>query len=267
MLIKVTNQCGAGCSHCMENSTPKSGQHMTMETFDKALDLTARVERLAWKMGANPLILLSGGECTEHPEIVAMVEKVERRGWMPMLISNGYWLADKVLVEALLPPGRAIFVQVTHDPRFYPKAPPPKTSDPRVGFVAALTALLPLGRAKHKEGIATRGVPLKNAPSSFNLRSITRGTQSIEKAIAMLRLRAAMGNSGNCIPSISFEGNVIAGETRSCFKIGTVDSSNAELTEALIAMRCNECGLVDNLTREQKMAIGEYDQAIESQQP
>lgn len=258
MLIKVTNQCDAGCSHCMEHSTPKSGQHMTMATFDKALDMTARVERLAWAMGANPMILLSGGECTEHPEIVAMVDKVEQRGWIPVLISNGNWLSNRALVGALLRPGRAIFVQVTHDPRFYPKAPPPRVSDSRVGYVPSLTALIPLGRAQRKEGIADRGVPLKKAPGSFNLRSMTRATKSIEQAVAMLRLRAAVGSSGNCIPSVSHEGDVMAGETRSCFKIGTVDSSNAELTEALVAMRCNECGLVDNLTHEQKVAIGEH---------
>ena len=40
-------------------------------------------------------------------------------------------------------------------------------------------------------------------------------------------------------------------------RIGTVDSSNEELTRGLVEMRCNRCGLVDNLTPEQKRAIGE----------
>jgi hypothetical protein len=256
MLIKVTNQCGMGCSHCMEESTPKPGQHMTPEIFEKALLMTRRVEGAAWALGIPPLILLSGGECSEHPDIVKVIEAVIAQGLVPLLITNGMWLGNPELREAILVPGRTIFVQVTNDSRFYPTVPP-KFDDERVMYVDKLTHLIPLGRALRKKGLADMGLPLKNAPSSFNLRSATRKFGSIEGAVAMLRARSAMGQSGQCIPSVSHEGHVMAGESRSCFKIGTVDSSNEELTQALINMQCNNCGLVDNLTQEQKRAIGE----------
>jgi hypothetical protein len=73
----------------------------------------------------------------------------------------------------------------------------------------------------------------------------------------MLRARAAMGMAGHCSPSISSDGTIVAGETSNCFPIGDVHSSAQDVTRALVAMSCNKCGLVDNLTQEQKVAIGE----------
>lgn len=256
MLIITTNKCSMGCSHCMQDSTPK-GEHMTRETFLKTLDFTRRVESQAWQLGCLPLILLSGGEATEHPDIVWFIETIFAQGLAAVLITNGMWLADpKLRATILRPEWPQLFVQVTNDARFYPTSPE-RFDDPRITYVEKLMALLPLGRASRKRGIADMGVPLKNAPSSFNLRSMTRSTGSIEAAVTMLRARAMMGQSGHCIPTVSEAGDVMAGETRSCFKIGTVESSNAELTKALVEMRCNNCGLVDNLTQPQKRAIGE----------
>lgn len=258
MLIKVTNYCSMGCSHCMESSTIK-GEHMTADTFARALRFAQRTEGNAWRAGIPPLILLSGGECTEHPDIVKYVEAVIGLGWVPMLLTNGMWLADKDLRESLLrPEWKQLFVQVTHDPRFYPKDPPIVIDDSRITYIPSLTLLIPLGRAKRKPGLsAETGLPKRNAPSSFNLRSLTRSLRSFNEAVVMMRARAASGMSGHCSPSVADNGDVMAGETRDCFKIGTVDSTNEELTKALIEMKCNACGLVDNLSPAHKRAIGE----------
>lgn len=255
MLIKVTNYCSMGCSHCMEDSTVQ-GAHMARDVFERALDCTARLDGLAWREGLPPLVLLSGGECTEHPEIVALVARVIARGWIPLLITNGMWLADAALRASLLrPEWPRLFVQVTNDPRFYPAAPPPRVDDRRVTYVDALTALLPLGRLARKKG--PHPVPTARAPSSFNFRSLVRAHGSIERAVYALRRRALEGRSGHCTPSICDDGRVVAGETRQCFAIGTVDSSNDALTRAAIAMRCNACGLVDGLSLAHRAAIGE----------
>jgi hypothetical protein len=255
MLIKVTNFCSMGCSHCMEDSTVQ-GAHMPLERFERALDCTARIEGFAWRQGIPPLILLSGGECTEHPSIAQLVARVLARGWIPLLITNGAWLADPTLRASLLrPEWPRLFVQVTHDPRFYPSAPPPRVDDRHVTYVDALTALLPLGRLARKKG--PHPLPTKEAPSSFNFRSLVRAHGSIERAVYALRKRAAAGRSGHCIPSICDDGRVVAGETRSCFAIGTVDSTTAALSKAAIEMRCNACGLVDNLSPAHRAAIGE----------
>jgi hypothetical protein len=247
VLIKVTNRCSMGCSHCLEDSTPNSA-HMPWEGFLEALDFTQRIEGFAWEQGCPSIILLSGGECTEHPDIVRMVEEVISRGWAPMLLTNGLWLENEELREALLRP------EVTNDPRFYPKAPP-KVDDHHVVYVDSLTVLIPLGRGR-RESEHRKGVPLRKGPSSFNLRSLTRGLGDVVLAVAALRARAGTGLAGHCIPSISVNGDVMAGESNNCFKVGTVHSSIGMLAEAISNMQCNRCGLENNLTQEQKRAIG-----------
>ena len=250
MLVKVTNYCSAGCSHCMEDST-RRGTHMTEETFRKALSFTKRIERVALEAGCPPMLLLSGGECTEHPEIVRFVEIVVEEGFFPLLITNGLWLANEELRAALLrPEWPKMLVQVTNDDRFYPQPLPVRVEDRRIVYSERLPGgLLPLGRAARR-----RGEDQKKAPSSFNLRSITRSM----RAVAFIRARALLGGlNGQCTPSVCDNGDVMAGESRNCFRIGTVDSSEEELTRALVDMKCNRCGLVGNLTHEQKRAIGE----------
>lgn len=255
MLIKTTNACGRGCNHCLEDSTP-AGAHMTAATFEAALDFSARTEAAAWKLGVLPRILLSGGECTEHPDIVAYIERVYARGMLPTLISNGVWLGDPERRAAILrPEWKTLFVQVTYDARYYPAPPPPRVDDPRLAYVDSLTKLTPLGRLARKKG--ERALPTLGAPGSFNLRSAARSLGSFAAAVCMLRLRTAAGKSGHCIPSVSDDGTVTAGESRNCWTLGTVWSTEAELTRAILAMgSCNHCGLEDGLNREQKHAIG-----------
>ena len=254
MLLKVTNRCGAGCSHCMEDSTP-AGAHMSLDTFEAALDFTARTEGIAWRTGIPPRILLSGGECTEHPEIVAFVERVRARGFLPMLLSNGHFLADNALRDALLrPEWPEILVQVTYDPRFYPKRPTQRVNDPRIVYVDALTVLLPLGRQARKTGRPP--LPFRKGPSSFNLRSLAQQTRSFSLAVCALRLRAATGSGGSCTPSVSQDGSVVAGESNLCFRLGTVWDSEETLTAAILTMgSCNRCGLETNLSPEQRRAL------------
>lgn len=239
----------------MENSTV-AGLHMTRDIFTKALELTARLEGLAWSQGIPPLILLSGGECTEHPDIVTYIEEVIRRKFFPVLITNGMWLDNPELRAAILrPEWKHLFIQVTNDSRFYPSKPKEIPIDPRIVFVPSLTKLLPLGRFKPKQ--ATADLPIKDAPSSFNIRSLTRHFGDIRKALVVLRSRAVAGQSGHCTPSISSDGTIVAGESNACFAIGTVDSSAEDITKAITSMVCNRCGLVGNLTQEQRVAIGE----------
>ena len=259
MLIKITNYCSMGCSHCMEDSTV-AGEHMSRETFLAALALTERLEGDAWRAGIPRRILISGGEATEHPDVEWFLETVISRGFDVILITNGMWLDDPELRSKILrPEWSRLMVQVTNDPRFYPKQPVnvPK-DDPRVVYVPTLTLLVPLGRMKPARAHSGKdGLAVRKGPTSFNLRSMTRSLGDVRAALTMLRARAAIGMSGNCSPSISSDGTIVAGETNNCFPIGDVHSTAEQVTRALIDMSCNKCGLVDNLTQEQKVAIGE----------
>jgi hypothetical protein len=230
---------------------------MTRETFLAALELTERMESLAWRRGIPKLLLLSGGEATEHPDVEWFLETARAAGYQRILITNGMWLDNPELrAKILRPDWTDLMVQVTNDPRFYPSAPKAvPTDDPRVVFVPSLTLLVTLGRLKRSRLPAAP--PVRRAPTSFNLRSLTRSLRDVREALVMLRARAAIGMSGNCSPSISSDGTFVAGETSNCFPIGDVHSTAEDVTRALVAMQCNKCGLVDNLSQEEKLAIGE----------
>jgi hypothetical protein len=240
----------------MEGSTP-SGEHMTRETFSAALALTERLEGVAWSRGVPKLLLLSGGEATEHPDVLWFLETARSRGYKVILITNGMWLDDPELrAKILRSDWPDLMVQVTNDPRFYPKAPKAvPTDDPRVVFVPSLTVLVTLGRLKRTR--LPPSPPVRRAPTSFNVRSLTRSLGDVREALFMLRARAAMGMSGHCAPSISSDGTIVAGETSNCFPVGNVHSTAAEVTRAIVGMRCNRCGLVGNLSQQEKLAIGE----------
>lgn len=253
MLIKTTNRCSLGCTHCMENSRPTS-PHMELSTFRVALAFTKDIEALAHAAGYT-LVMLSGGECTEHPEIVEMIRMVYAEGLMPMLITNGMWLYDEDLKTKILDSFPKLLIQVTNDPRFYPSAPP-RVEDSRIVYVDSLTQMIPLGRfggKTHDE------LPNKTAPSSFNFRSIVRGYDGdVRRAIAHLRMSALMGGrSGHCAPSISQDGSFVAGETRLCHKLGTVWEPVEVIARKVLEMgSCNRCGLEDNLDDRHRAAIG-----------
>jgi hypothetical protein len=259
VLIKITNYCSMGCSHCMENSTV-AGQHMTRETFLGALALTERLEGDAWRAGVPRRILVSGGEATEHPDVEWFLETLVSGGYDVILITNGMWLDDPVLrAKILKPEWSRLMVQVTNDPRFYPRQPASvPADDPRVVYVPTLSVLIPLGRMKPARARSGKdGVPVRKGPSSFNLRSLTRSLGDVRAALTMLRARAALGMAGNCSPSISQDGTIVAGETSNCFPVGDVHSTAEQVTRALVSMQCNRCGLVDDLPQEHKIAIGE----------
>lgn len=254
MLIKTTLSCKMLCSHCLEDATP-SGEHMSLDLFKKALDFTERAECEVLRAGLPIIVLLSGGECTDNPLLPEFVELVVKRKWFPMILTHGLWLDNEKLRNELLRDGWNVLIQVTNDSRFYPRKPPVFKHD-RVTYVDKLLVLSTIGRAARKE-FNPKGLEARFGPSSFNLRSMTRSLGAIELAIQMLRARNLSGKSGACIPAVTHEGVVTAGESRLCWPIGTVESSNKELTEALLSMgSCNRCGQEANLPLQHRRAIG-----------
>lgn len=224
---------------------------MSLQTFEKALDFADCME------SACPvrLTMISGGEPTDHPAILGLLDAVKARvsgSHIVMLLTNGLWLEDEKRRDELL--GRKVFFQVTNDPRFYPKAPP-RIEHPRVTYIDELSVMIPMGRF---EGQTHAEVPTRRAPACFNLRSMTRSVRSAKQALAALRARAVSGGLGGfCTPSVCHDGTVVVGESRFCHPIGTVDSTEAEITEAICSVRCSKCGLINKLTQEHKRAVGE----------
>jgi len=107
MLVKITTQCSMGCTHCMEEALPE-GEHMSLETFKKVLPFIE-----ACYNGIR-IILLSGGEPTNHPDILKIIEMV--KNWNAVLLSNGLFYSGP-LKDPILDSG--ITIQVYNDPNYY----------------------------------------------------------------------------------------------------------------------------------------------------
>jgi len=234
MLIRITNKCTMGCSHCMVEATP-DGRHMSRETFEKALDFTQRYDM--------PVLMLSGGEPLEHPEFFDFVEMAKGACEIVLVLSNGMFLEDENLRNKVL--ALNVLVQITNDPKYYPKRIP-KFDHPNIAYEDALRLITPLGRAIENNIKGTQ-----KAPMCYNLRSIVHATKDFHQTLGMMRFNQKM-----CSPSINVDGTVVAGESVQCCKIGTTESSDQELVTNLMTMHCNKCGLEDNLSSMHRSAIG-----------
>lgn len=222
-----------GCSHCMINATP-SGEHMSVEIFTGSINFLKRVDA--------KLIMISGGEPTDHPLLPNFADMAQKCGLYTIILSNGMFLEDSVLRDKILALGCPI--QITNDARYYPKRIA-QFDHPLISYEFKLRSITPLGRASDMVSYG------RTAPMCFNLRSIARQSDSLTTAIATLRSYGKM-----CTPSINVDGSIVAGESSECHKIGDIFCSDEELLGRLQTMKCNECGMENNLSPIHRNAIG-----------
>lgn len=236
MLVRITEMCRMGCSHCIADARP-DGAHMDYETFAASVNLT--------KSLSLPILLVSGGEPADHPEVVSYLRLAQSAGLHVSLLSNGMFLhEDSTKRDRIL--ALVDVVQVTNDPRYYPK----HVADfdhPKVLFERKLRVLSPMGRAKGNENCD------RQSPICFNLRSTVRSVGHLGLALAMQAQRGSF-----CTPSVNIDGNIVCGETPSCASVGNVRTSSLEtITQRIATLRCSRCGLLDNLDIRHRNAIGE----------
>ena len=232
VLVKITNHCTMNCSHCMDDAGP-NGKHMLLSTYMATLDWLAQLD-------PHRLIMLSGGEPTDHPDWLVFVEEAKLADFRVVVLSNGLFTLDPDAKPFLTIPD--IMWQFTNDHRYYPT----RIDDiPGHTIERKIQSVSPQGRARKNHLPSTR-----MAPHCFNLRSVNRRFRHFFFALGYLRAKRFY-----CTPHIDVDGNIRAGESASCHIIGTVHSTAEELTDALLTMKCNKCGLEDGLTSEHLSAI------------
>lgn len=240
MLIRITNKCTMGCSHCLIESSSPDGEHMSLEKFDEALRVTHLLH--------SRVVVISGGEPFEHPDIFSIIAETKNREFVTIVTSNGLFALDPEKRRMAKASGANI--QITNDPRFYPR---------KLDLVQHLF--------EHKNWSFTNHVPTiiscrrtreagikpnRKAPSCFNIRSLAR-EYDIISAVSILEFKGRF-----CTPSIDADGSIRAGESDTCVKIGEIEySTEDELNETLRTMICRKCGLVNNLDDAHLKAIGE----------
>lgn len=228
MLVRLTNYCKMGCSHCLSDAN-QNGKHMDIDTFKSVLKFTKKYDNM---------IFLSGGEPTNNPYLFDFIELILNENINKkfiLIMSNGLFLNDNNYTKQLLSYG--IDLQITNDSRYYPKKIN-KIKHQLLTYVDKIEPVSPFGRA------LKNNIPItQKYPSCFNLRSLVYSFNSFEKAINTLRYKAYKF----CTPSINVDESINAGESPSCSKIGTIESSNEEITNNIQSLSCNKCGLFKNL--------------------
>ena len=249
MLIRITNRCSMGCSHCCIDASGPDGSHMSRETFTQAL-------RFREQLGSH-VVLLSGGEPTDHPEFLEMAREalatIEKFGALFVIVSNGLFALDEFRYEQMVRlvedhNGRCV-VQITNVPKYYPRdlfMLRHKFQRPHWAYTGKLQQIVPCRRVE-ENGLE----PTRVAPLCFNLRANVR-LHGLSVAVVGLE-RAAR----SCCPSVNVDGSVRAGEMDTCFKLGTVSDSVEDIEANVRSMSCNTCGLRDNLKLKDRAMIGE----------
>ena len=114
MLIQITNKCLMGCRHCLNDSTPEGG-HMSLDTWAKCIQHIQDT--------GSKVVLISGGEPTEHPYWNTIVEEASYKFWNVVVTTNGMWInTDKEAVMLdILRKHDNCSVQITSHGSYYPR--------------------------------------------------------------------------------------------------------------------------------------------------
>lgn len=256
MTIRLTNTCNEGCTHCMQNSIPKEN-HMSMETLEKTVDFINLFKN-------NKTVNVSGGEPTEYPKFIEMMEYVAKNitgNKIITLLSNGSFLLDNKLrkdILMLLYKNKKILVQITSIKGIYPnydlikdnfhktmsvKTPVISKLKKRIVFVNKFgLGILDIGRAtKNKDSIEkTTFFRTPKASKCFNLYNVLGNLDfNLVDAVNTVKAQSA---SSLCIPMIKENGDVVFGEYDACSKVLNVHDDidkNTKLSD--IEGPCGSC--------------------------
>lgn len=223
MLIKITNVCKMGCTHCLDDCK-SSGIHMDVDTFKDCLEFADRV--------GSRILLISGGECLENPNFFEMIELAKKTDKELLILSNGMFLEDEKLRYRVSRLG--VGVQITNDERYYPKRIK-KILHKNFVYETQIRHLYPQGRARNSSECYG-----SKCSKCFNIRSIQRS-----KGFTTLRdLVMTYENLGKfCSPSIGSDGKVYVGESILCTSVGTIYDSDSTILNNISNLECHECGM------------------------
>jgi radical SAM protein with 4Fe4S-binding SPASM domain len=96
MDVALTYDCDNACSHCY-NERPRAGEVLSAADFKRVI---AKV----WGLGI-PHVCFTGGEPTQHADLVELVEYAEELGVITGLLTNGRKLKDAGYMDALAEAG------------------------------------------------------------------------------------------------------------------------------------------------------------------
>ena len=248
MMIKITEHCSMGCSHCMNNATPNN-KHMGIDVFENVLAFQ--------KQYGGPFCLITGGEPTEHPAFTAFITlAMTKLDYTYVTVAtNGIWMQDNIdFIRNMndLYKERLMF-QVTNDSRYYPTHidwTNPVFQLDNVVICDKLERIYPQGRA------LDNNIEWESKASKcFNVRAMAHQVRvkDLGIIIGMLALKGKF-----CTPHIDINGYIKLGESDLCPVCSHINKPHDEIVNNILNFRCNGCNNVNNqLSDDYKKIIGE----------
>lgn len=243
MVLDLTLKCNEGCTHCFVNADDK-GAHMTHETVEQAGEFCSRLGLI--------MLQVTGGEFTLHPNYVTEIMNlaVMIPNTQIILESNGWWFEDKEHVEnirSLLRIDNIFALQIRTDQRYYPNygriwgaRQKIEALHRKIHVYEGEIILVPLGRAKN----LVSENPEKS-PMCANLLMLSRQLGPDKPLRYLINFLEMNGKFST--PSIGVNGDIHAGESCLCMKIGHVtDSYETVMDNIRKTQMCGRCNLKIN---------------------
>lgn len=221
------------------NRAVKCDRHMTMDVFREAVRFSERNDFIAQKLGD----IVSGGEPTENPIFLDIIEEYFKNHERLGVTTNGHWLVEnfgKAIELNRKHPG--LLWQVTYDKRYYPK---PLQLDKRilrdkqVVVCTSVDRIYPQGRALDNHipfvAHATKCANIKLV--AMQLRKQCGGEKPPLKVILFVLRK----NMFFCTPAIRYDGHISLGESDICKTIGSIWDDERTLVNNILDHRCGGC--------------------------
>lgn len=264
MVVDLTYACNMGCTHCMSDCKP-DGQRMSIEVFKDTLGFLKKYNVFAWNF--------SGGEIFEHPNILEMLDILEKE-WKSVVpvrpltfITNGRELVrnrkiyERVLALKEHSPKKAILIQVTDDPRYYPN----QLTEKECYWLKKLGAIIDAvpqhcsdkNRCLYPQGRALENFTEENwlalGPKCANCCLIAKqGT----KHFADL-LKTMLSIQKFCTPVIGPDGYIRLGESALCPPVASIYDSDTLIMDKIRNFNCRKCQFAWNIMKKENTAAYE----------
>ena len=263
MLLKITEKCSLGCTHCVNNAKP-NGKHMSFEVLKDTLDFIR-------KTNTYQHIIITGGEPTEHPEFVKMAKEIINFSksinslTVVTITTNGFWILQnpEIAKEIACSGNESTMVsfQVSTDSRYYPKPLLDKTKriwrEP--GFILCeecVAQIYPLGRAKENNYPTDR-----ISSHCFNIRAISKQLKAIDSngnnsnngydyydhSLTFEDIvRTLVSANKFCTPTIRINGDICLGESDLCKTCSNIYKTDNEIVDDILQFKCHTCDHINN---------------------
>ena len=253
MLLKITEHCSMGCTHCLNNALPNNN-HMSMETLVDSLEFIKKTK-------LEPVIIVSGGEPTEHPRFMELMTTIigycisNLTSSHIIIASNGLWFEANIeLLKSLLfkVPNHSISIQITNIEKYYPKRININNPIYKIEEVSLINpediTIYPAGRA------VTNNIPSYSKGSKcFNIRALSN--QLTDPTLGAVSSELRKFNKF-CTPSIKVNGDIILGESDLCKTACTIYDKEENIVSIIQNFTCDNCNHInDNLPPEYKRLL------------